>query len=131
MRTAVVTSIALALVVGLSFNAVLARPQYKKEFDAMYVKADSSDPAEKALAGAVASAKCLVCHGKNDQGKEDKKIRNRYGMAIAKLVGKNQKDKAKIEAALETVAKEKSDPAKPNSPTFGELLKEGKLPGGH
>jgi hypothetical protein len=131
MRAAVVTSIAIVLVLGLCFNAVLARPQYKQAFDAMYVKKDSSNPAEKALAEAVASAKCLVCHGKNDEGKEDKKIRNHYGMAIAKLVGKNQKDKAKIEAALEAVAAEKSDPNKPNSLTFGQLLKEGKLPAGH
>ena len=39
-------------------------------------------------------------------------------------------NKEKIRQALETVAKESSDPANPGAPTFGALLAEGKLPGG-
>jgi mono/diheme cytochrome c family protein len=131
MKKAIASSIAAAVVLGLSLSAVFARPQYKQEFDAKYVKKESGNPEEKALAEAVATAKCLVCHGKNDKGVEDKKVRNHYGAAIGKLVGKNQKDKEKIAAALEEVAKEKSHPDKPNAPTFGQLIKEGKLPGGN
>ena len=36
----------------------------------------------------------------------------------------------KIRKALETVAAMPSDPAKPDAPTFGALLEQGKLPGG-
>ncbi|HEY1599843.1 MAG TPA: c-type cytochrome [Pirellulales bacterium] len=131
MKKAIASSIAVVVVLGVSLSAVLARPQYKQEFDAKYVKKDSANPAEKTLAEAVATAKCQVCHGKNDKGIEDKKVRNHYGAALGKLVGKNQKDKEKIAAALDEVAKEKSHPDKPNAPAFGELIKEGKLPGGN
>ncbi len=46
---------------------------------------------------------------------------------MAKLL-KKEKDAAKIDAALDTVAAESSDAAKPAAPTYGDLLKEGKLP---
>ena len=51
----VVTSVAVGIV-----SAGLARPafaikQFQDEFKAVYVKPDSSDPAEKALAAAVAA----------------------------------------------------------------------------
>ena len=41
---------------------------------------------------------------------------------------KNEKDKEKILEALDKVAKEKSNPDDASSPTFGELIKSGKLP---
>ena len=42
---------------------------------------------------------------------------------------KNEKDVDKIKEALEAVEKEHSKPGDEKSPTFGELIKEGKLPG--
>ncbi|MGD9647309.1 MAG: hypothetical protein AB7U73_16470 [Pirellulales bacterium] len=103
-----------------------ARPPYKKEFDALYLKKDSKDPAEMALAAAIEKVKCNVCH----EGKS-KKMRNDYGMALSKLLTKDDaKDVDKIKASIEKVADEHSDPNDDKSPTFGQLLKEGKLPGG-
>jgi hypothetical protein len=100
---------------------------FKKEFDDKYVKKDPATPEEKALAAAVSEAKCNVCHvGKN------KKDRNAYGEALNALLDRktDMKDKAKIQAALDKVAEQKSNPNDPNAPTFGELIKQGKLPGG-
>jgi len=100
---------------------------FKKEFVAKYVKKDPATDAEKEFAAAVAKSNCNVCHvGKN------KKERNAYGKALDELLDKkaDAKDLPKIQAALDKVAGEKSDPKDPNSPTFGELIQQGKLPGG-
>jgi hypothetical protein len=130
MNKAVLLVLAAALVAGMTLNTALAIPPFKKEFDEKYVKKDSTDPAEKSLAEAVDKAKCLVCHGKNDQGKQDTKLRNAYGKALDELLDKkaDAKDKEKIVKALDTVAAMKSNPSDPGSPTFGDLLKQGKLP---
>ena len=40
------------------------------------------------------------------------------------------KNVEKIKKALEEVAALSSDPSKPDAPTFGKLIEEGKLPGG-
>ncbi len=100
---------------------------FKKEFEAKYVKKDPTTPEEQALAAAVKEAKCNVCH----VGKK-KKDRNAYGEALSELLDKkaDAKDLAKIQEALDKVADMKSNPDDPNSPTFGELIKQGKLPGG-
>lgn len=67
------------------------------------------------------TAKCTICHGKK------KEVRNNYGEAFGKaLAAKKEKDKAKIEAALKKVEAEKSAT---EGKTFGDLLKDGKLPG--
>jgi hypothetical protein len=120
-----------AFALGLSLSDSFARPPYKKEFDEKYVKKDSTVPAEKAFATAAEGAKCNVCHGKNAEGKDDKKVRNAYGEALTKVIMKNEKDKAKIIEALDKVAKEKSKADDANSPTFGALIAEGKLPSGN
>ena len=100
-------------------SPAFAIKQFADEFKALYVKDGTP------LAAEVEKAKCNVCHvGKN------KKDRNAYGEALAALLDKKEdKDnKDKIRQALEAVA------AKPSgadgSPTFGDLIKEGKLPGG-
>ena len=100
---------------------------FKKEFEAKYVKKDPATPEEQALAAAVQKAKCNVCHvGTN------KKKRNAYGDALDAYLDRKTdlKNKAKIQEALDKVAGEKSKPGDPNSPTFGDLIKQGKLPGG-
>lgn len=120
----VVASVAVGLVSGGLARPAFAIKQFHDEFKAVYVKPDSSDPAEKALAMAVDAAKCNVCH----KGKE-KKDRNAYGNALADLLDKKEdaKNMEKIRKALETVAAMKSADG---GPTFGELIKMGKLPGG-
>jgi len=118
-------AVAVALVTGASARPAFAIKQFFDEFKAVYVKPDSGAPADKALAAAVETAKCNVCHmGMN------KKDRNAYGNALADLLDKKDdaKNVEKIRASLEKVAAMPSDPAKPDSPKFGDLIKEGKLP---
>ena len=116
---------------GFVAGTLMARVQmayavdaFKKSFDAMYVKKEPATDAEKSLAAAVEKAKCNVCHvGKT------KKVRNDYGKAVGALVTKKDaKDAPKIEEALKKVAGEKSKPDDASSPTFGELISQGKLP---
>jgi hypothetical protein len=117
----------LVAMLALGVDSARAIPPFKKEFDAKYVKKESNDPNEKALAQAVERVKCNVCH----KGK-DKKMRNSYGEELAKLLDKqtDAKDPQKIQEALEKVAQMRSDANNDNSPTYGDLLKQGKLPGG-
>lgn len=97
-----------------------ARPQYLKTFTEKYEKV-----AEKAK-----EAKCMVCHP--DADPMMKKIRNDYGKAIGTSLGKNaegedvknEKDVAKITAAMEKAGKEKNAAGK----TFGEVIESGELP---
>lgn len=120
----VVAMMAVAILAAVSARPALAIKQFQDEFKAVYVKPDSSDPAEKALAAAVEGAKCNLCH----KGKE-KKDRNVYGEALAALLDKKEdaKNPEKIRKALETVA---AQPSAAGGPTFGDLIKMGKLPGG-
>ena len=56
----------------------------------------------------------------------DKKEKNNYGAAFGKALGaKNEKDGEKIKAALIKAEGEKSAV---DGKTFGDLLKDGKLP---
>ena len=91
-----------------------ARPDYLKAFNAAY-------PALKAEAEA---AKCGICHPE-----EKKAVRNDYGKAMGTALGeKNVKfadNEKKITDALKKAEGEKNADGK----TFGELIKEGKLPG--
>jgi hypothetical protein len=108
-------------------SSAQAIPAFNKEFMDKYVKKEPATDSEKALATAVAKVKCNVCHmGTN------KKMRNPYGTALKGLLDKKTdiKNIAKIQAALEKVSGMKSKPDDPSSPTFGELLEQGKLPGG-
>jgi hypothetical protein len=115
---------AAATAIGaLHSQSAHARAPYKKEFEAKYV----TDAADPNFVKAAEAAKCNICHL---AGKE-KKDRNPYGKALAKHLQKgDDKNVPKIQAALEEVAKERSDANKPDSPTFGERIKSGKLPGG-
>lgn len=116
------------LVVGLRLNATNARPAYFKEFKEKYLKPEGTEE-EKAFADLVNSkVKCNVCHGKNDQGKDDKKVRNVYGQALSDALGATKvKEKEKIQEALDAAAEKK---ASDDGPSFGELINMGKLPAG-
>jgi hypothetical protein len=122
-----VTGVMVAVVVVSASRPAFAIKQFFDEFKAAYVKPESADPNEKALAAEVETAKCNVCHA----GKS-KKDRNAYGNALADLLDKKEdaKNVAKIKESLEKVAAMPSVPGKADAPTFGDLIKQGKLPGG-
>ncbi len=111
--------------IGFTASPAMAVKEFKDAFKAKYVKPDSTDANDVALAGAFDQASCTVCHAPGD----DRKIRNDYGKQLAKLLSKeDKKNRAKILAAMDVVAKLKSNPADPASPTFGEKIASGKLP---
>lgn len=116
-------SLLTALVLALAASQpAAAHQEHQREFQNIYAKKPDVDKDFKNL---VRSAKCNVCH----QGKEDRKNYNRYGKALtAHLVEADRKNKKKIAEALATVAAEYSDGD--GSPTFGELIAKGELPGG-
>lgn len=122
MKKAVFVLLCGAVAFGFIPNSAMAIKPFFDEFKEKYVKPDG-DAGDKEFAAEVEKVKCNVCH----KGKE-KKTRNAYGEALDKLLDKktDAKDKKKIQEALDKVAGEKS----PEGPTFGELIKEHKLPGG-
>ncbi len=93
-----------------------AIPPFQKEFVKMYVKPGSP------LEAQVKKVKCNICH----KGKK-KKNRNAYGDALAKLLDR-KKDKKNVEKIRKALKQVESQSATPGGPTFGELLKAGKLP---
>jgi cytochrome c553 len=89
-----------------------ARPEYNTQFWDKY-------PSLKDLKE---ETKCSACHDP-----KDKKIRNDYGKAVGTALGEPKiKDAEKIKAALTKAEGEKSSTA---GKTFGDLIKDGKLPG--
>lgn len=113
----------VVLMVGAAPRPAFAIKEFFDEFKAAYVKPESADANDKALAAEVETAKCNVCHVGSS-----KKERNSYGNALADLLDKKEdkKNSEKIRQALETVA---AMPSADGGPTFGDLLKQGKLPG--
>jgi hypothetical protein len=118
---ALLVGAAVTFLAGGSVREAYAIKQFADEFKAMYVKDGTP------LAAAVEEAKCNVCH----MGKS-KKDHNAYGNALAERLDKKEdaKNVEKIRKALEEVAALPSDPAKADAPTFGQLIADGKLPGG-
>lgn len=116
------------MLVGPESRSAKAIPPFMDGFYDVYLKPDSQDAKDKAYVSLVQGAKCNLCH----QGKS-RKDRNPYGAALAQLLNrKTDKDnKEKIHKALLTVAAKKVDPTKADSPTFGDLISQGKLPGGN
>lgn len=131
MKKSLVIQLAGVFVAGMMFGpgatSAKAIKPFLDEFQAVYMKTDSKEPKDQAYVALVQKAKCNVCH----QGKT-KKERNAYGTALDPLLDRNtdKENREKIRKALATVAAIHSDPAKPDSPTFGQLITEGKLPGG-
>jgi len=118
---ALLVGAAVTFLAGGFVREAYAIKQFADEFKAMYVKDGTP------LAAAVEEAKCNVCH----MGKS-KKDHNAYGNALAERLDKKEdaKNVEKIRKALEEVAALPSDPAKADAPTFGQLIADGKLPGG-
>lgn len=118
--------VALVLVLHATSPAK-AVMQFQNEFMKLY-KVDKDAPEQTEFSKQVLEAKCFCCH----QGRKSKKNRNPYGTELAKLLDRktDAKNPEKIIEALEKVAKMHTDPKDDKSPTYGDLIKEGKLPGG-
>lgn len=102
--------------------------EFQKEFRRHYLRGSGVDKDFRKL---VMKAKCFVCHRAGETDDEDDKPNNRYGEAMAEHVGEaDKKDKKKIVAAIKLIADEPSDPDDASSPTFGDLIESGELPGG-
>lgn len=89
-----------------------ARPQYMETFKKTY----------EPLKEAAEEKKCAVCHG---VGKKTE--RNKYGQAVMAGLGdaKNVKNAEAVEKAIRAAEKKESGV---EGKTFGDLIKEGKLP---
>jgi hypothetical protein len=102
-----------------------ARPPYPAIFKEVY---EGNGAAIKdAITG---DKKCNVCH----EG-TDKKMRNEFGKALSKHFGKDdftklKGDKEALAAGLKEAFKKVEKDKNSDGKTFGELLKDGKLPGG-
>ena len=98
---------------------------FKKEFEKMYLTEKTSEEFKKTIKSNKTG--CFVCH----QGKK-RKNNNSYGKELAKLLDKKEhaRDKEAIVAALKKVDPMHSKKGDKKSPTYGELIKDEKLPGG-
>jgi len=110
MRSGLLFGLVLAGLVFVSnLNSAQARPQHLKAFKATYPKVVEGN-----------KVTCAVCHPK-----KSKKVRNDYGKALGKNIGKkNEKNAKKIAEALKKTEKNKNKDGK----TFGSILEAGKLP---
>ena len=114
VRFLVAGTVAAAMFV-MTGSEALARPKYLNVANGLY-----PDLAKKH--GTDGKLTCALCHPE-----KDKKIRNNYGAAVGgKLEKKNETDEAKIKDALTKAEAEKSAT---EGKTFGDLIKEGELPG--
>jgi hypothetical protein len=109
---------------------VVARPaaadqQFFNAFIDEYIR---SHPDKTYVEMVTKEAKCLVCH----QGARSRKNRNVFGKEVDKLLDRktDAKDREKIVAALKKSLDVRSDAKNDKSPTYLELVKAGKLPGG-
>ncbi len=113
------------LIVGGFAREAAATPPFHKEFVKLYITEDT----DQGFAEIVKNKKtgCFVCH----QGKK-RKNHNPYGEELEELLDKkkDRKKPKKIIAALKKVAKIHTDSSDENSPTYGDLIQAGKLPGG-
>lgn len=130
--------IAFTMLAGLLTQEAQALPDFKKAFASKYADKHES----KDFQAAVKKASCNACHVKGAK----KNVQNEYGKLLNKLIegdaeniikeakkeGKEAEEKAKaeimaaLEKAFDKAANEKSEKGK--GPTFGELIKAGKLP---
>ena len=140
-----VTLILLGLFVAVAGYTALvpdsgrAETQFKTEWDKKYLGDKNKDTAlYKAWEG---KSTCGVCHTNTTRGETK---HNNYGEALKKYLKSEDanplkfkekkanpagavKAQKKILDAFEKAGKEHSDPSDKKSPTFGELIKSGKL----
>lgn len=91
-----------------------ARPNYLKGFNTAY----------PSLKDAAETAKCTICH----YG-DSKKNRNDYAKAVGEALGKDAKDVKDEKAIGDALKKAEAGKSSTEGKTFGDLLKDKKLPG--
>jgi hypothetical protein len=113
-------------VLGVFAQSAFALPPVYPVYEAWLTEAYAKSP----VIEVVKEAKCDVCHYGTT-----KTNRNDYGVALSKigLTKENHKklasDKEKLNTFLMAVFKRSESAKSVSGKTFGELLKEGKLPG--
>jgi len=113
MRKFIVGVCCLTFVMACAVQSADARPKYYKYFKELYPDVEN-----------LSKTKCFICHID-----KKKKKNNNYGLALKACLGekaKNVKDVEQIKKALKAAEAKKS---KVEGKTFGDLLKENKLPG--
>jgi hypothetical protein len=122
-------SLFIVLVFDLFGLRASGKEWMRDEFKSQYVKQDSKDPKDIAFREAVERARCAVCHAGPDGEKQ--KALNAYGRQFGKSVKKRDKnDRQKLDAAFKKLEASKQNANDAGSPTFGELIGQGKLPAG-
>jgi hypothetical protein len=128
MKKVALTALCGIFVLALSANIGLGRAPYFAEFKKKYTPEGGTE-VQMELKAKVTKAGCNVCHMKGPDGKDNKKLRNAYGVALSEFLNKDvMKMPEKIIEALDTVAAQKV--AEDAEETFGQRLAEGKLPAG-
>lgn len=125
MRRLVVVLLVSVVFIGTSSQQATAIVAFKKEWQKLYITPETDEDFAKLVKSNKTG--CFVCH----QGKK-RKNHNPYGDHLVELLDKKKdaKDKEKIIAALRKVEKMHTDPDDDKSPTYGDLIKANKLPGG-
>jgi hypothetical protein len=127
MSKPTLTLLLASVVSVIGFRHATATPAFQAAFMKKYVT-NSKDEDWSKLAK---QAKCNICHlGPKVNAKDVH--HNAYGKELMKLLEakKDNKNAKKIQEALDKVAKIHTDPKDKKSPTYGELIEQGKLPGG-
>ncbi|MBL9165409.1 MAG: hypothetical protein JNL18_21960 [Planctomycetaceae bacterium] len=125
MRTFALTMFCAVALSGFTANSASAIAPFQAVFIKEYI---NDHPNEEFAKMVKTKAKCHICH----QGKKIGPHHNAYGKHLVELLDAktDKKDVEKIKAALATVAEMHSDPEDDKSPTYGELIAKGELPGG-
>jgi len=120
MTTGLLSLLAFALATPPAY----AVKEFFNEFEAYYVKRNSKRRNDVVFANAVEQAKCTICHPGDDKHKL-----TGYGSQVAQIVNRGDKnDKKRIRAAFDEVSRMASDRYNKRSPTFGSMIKLGKIP---
>jgi hypothetical protein len=112
-----------------TFGVGAPRALATAKFQAVFLKEYINDHENKDFAKMVKTkARCHTCH----RGKKAGPYHNSFGKHLIPLLDpkKDAKDDDKIKAALAQVMKLHSDPEDEKSPTYGEMIANGELPGG-
>ena len=128
MRYGVVALVFCAVVAGVfGTRPAGAVKSFLEQFKAVYVKAKTTDHTMQIFNAAVEKRDCCVCHLA-----KPKKGFNAYGTQLKKLLNakRDAQNPRAIRAAMAKVAQMKSKPDDADSLTFGQRLKQGKLPVG-
>lgn len=125
--------LSLAVMLGLVLSWTAAPAFAIKQFGDQFKDTYTKDNANKDFIKLVDDAKCNVCHIDG----ENKKKRNEYGEAVATLLKKAdfpadrfKKEPDKCKEEIEKAFKKVEDMKAKDGKSFGEKIKDGKLPGG-